>query len=248
MPWPFRLQFQPRVLVGEGGAVDAVEALVRWRDGATGAELLPGQFLPMAVRAGLAATLDDWVLEHALQQASQWWAEGHRWRLTVNLSAQFLLRGDSATRALGLMAHLGWPADALEVDVNERALLVDPEAALGTLRTLRAAGVQVVLEGFGAGDSAVGLLRQFPITAVKLDRTVLRDAARHVQGRRWLEALGALVGQMQLPCIAVGVENAAQQRLALAAGCAAWQGFHFAPALDAQRVVTRCSAPRQEAA
>lgn len=236
----FRLQYQPRIDMAQGRPC-GLEALVRWKDPLAHRELLPAQFLPLANRAGLLATLDEWVLSQAVQQLARWRAAGLMLPVSVNLGAASLLRPGLARRIEALLVHAGVPAQALSLELSEEALNTDPEATAITVRALRALGLGVVLDGFGRGESSATLLQRLPLSAVKLDRSVLHDATRHAQGAAWLRATAALVRALGLDCQAVGVETEGQ-RLALAqAGGLSWQGFLHGAALDAQRVPNWCA-------
>jgi EAL domain-containing protein (putative c-di-GMP-specific phosphodiesterase class I) len=128
----------------------------------------------------------------------------------------------------------------LDIELTEATLTDDPETAIAAVRALRALGVRVVLDGFGTGDTPASLLQRCPLSAVKIDRSVLRGALRHEAGAAWLRGLVALVRAMRLECLAVGVETEEQRALLEAAGCQSWQGFLHAPALDPQRLPGWC--------
>lgn len=242
----FRLLFQPRV-AAVSGAVQAVEALVRWRDGAQG-ELLPAQFLPLLERSGLGPRLDDWVLQQALRHAADWRRAGLSLTLGVNVGAAQLCQPGYARRVQTLLQQADWPAGRLELDLTEAALLRDPAAAQEALRALRSLGVRLVLDDFGSGDSPIALLQRFPIQALKLDRSVVREAQRGTPAGGLLAGLSALGRALGLEVLVEGVETEAQRRQVEALGCEGWQGFLHAPAMDAQRLQTWCKAREQAAA
>lgn len=232
-----RLRYLPRV-DARSGRVRSVEALLRWQDAERG-ELQPAQFLPMAQRAGLAGSLDNWVLERALRQAVQWRASGLELCINLNVGAGPLTQPGYARRVAAVLAACQWPAELLELDVTEAALGADPEAALANLDALRQMGVRVLLDDFGSGDSALSLLQRYPFSGVKIDRQ-LTQALGHAGDEAGLVlALIQLARALHLEVLVEGVETNAQ-RLALAdAGCSGWQGFLFAPPLDARAVARR---------
>lgn len=234
----FHLQYQPRVEMGTG-RIRSVEALLRWHDPARG-RTLPAQFLPLAEKAGLVGALDDWVMERALRQASQWRAAGIAQGLCVNVSGWQLVQPGYARRVAALLESAGWPAAGLELDIAETALLADPDAALANLRSLRRLGVKVALEHFGSGEASLGLLRRFPLAAVKLDRTLLRAAQSRPADAELVAALSRLARALHLEVHAVGVETESQRALLSSLGCQVWQGLLFAPPLDT-RAMERCA-------
>jgi predicted signal transduction protein with EAL and GGDEF domain len=226
----FRIHYQPRV-DARSGQVVAAEALLRWLDVERGMQL-PSQFLPLAQRHDLGAALDDWILEHALHQVVAWRAAGMALRVSVNVSAMPLAQPGYARRVAALLVSTGCPAQALELDINEAALQQDPEAALLTLGALRRLGVRLVLDQFGAGDSSLALLRRCPFHAVKIDRGMTRSVQRGGADSAVTTALIRLAQALHLEVLVVGVENETQRRFMVDAGCDAWQGHYFAPAMD----------------
>ncbi len=243
---PFRLLFQPRV-AALSGTVQAVEALVRWRDGSLG-ELLPAQFLPLLERSGLGPRLDDWVLQQALRHAADWRNAGLTLTLGVNVGAAQLCQPGYARRVQALLEQAAWPADRLELDLTEAGLARDPAAAQEALGALRSLGVRLVLDDFGSGESPIALLQRFPIQAVKLDRSVVRDAQRGGPAGGLLAGLAALGRALGLEVLVEGVETEAQRRQVEALGCEGWQGFLHAPAMDASRLLAWCRTRDQAAA
>jgi EAL domain-containing protein (putative c-di-GMP-specific phosphodiesterase class I) len=227
----FRVHYQPR-LDPRSGKVVAAEALLRWIDHDRGM-LQPGQFLPLAERAGLVGALDDWVLARALHQAVAWRKAGVHLILAVNISGGQLVQPGYAQRVAAVLEATGWSAQALELDITETALLVDSEAALASVQALAALGVRVVLDRFGAGPTELGLLRRFPFAAVKMDRSLLRGVPCHAGDTGVAVALVALAHALGLDVFAGGVENEAQREFLDQAGCDGWQGFLLAPALEA---------------
>jgi EAL domain-containing protein (putative c-di-GMP-specific phosphodiesterase class I)/PAS domain-containing protein len=233
-----RLRFMPRVDAATG-QIQAVEALLRWHDGEHGL-LPPAQFLGLAERAGLIGALDDWALERALHQAARWRAAGHVWRINLNLSAWQCRQPGLSRRIATALQAADWPAELLELDLTEAALRVEPELALAQLQALRQLGVRLVLDDFGTGDTSLGLLRRFPLDAVKLDREIVQGLARGSQPEAGLAAALASAAQAcGLAVHAEGVETEAQRQPLLALGVSGWQGFLHSRPLDAASLVTR---------
>lgn len=234
---PFWLAFQPR-LADDDTTVQAVEALVRWRDGGQG-DLLPIQFLPQLERAGLASVLDDWVLERALRQAAQWRAQGHDWAVTINVGGSQWLRPGLARRVAAMLEHTGLPASCLELDVTEDIAAIEPDTSLSVMMALRELGVRLVLDQFGRGPMNLATLRRLPWSAVKIDRSLLRHSPGDAAERAALEGVVALVAAVGLQRLAAGVETAAQREQVRQLGCSGWQGFLAMPPMDLRRLEHR---------
>ena len=233
----FRLRYQPRVDT-RSGRVRSVEALLRWQDRSLG-ELQPAQFLPMAQRAGLGGPLDDWVLEQAVRQAVRWRAQGLDLSLNINVGAWPLGQPAYARRVAAVLAAADWPAGLLEIDVTEAALQADPEAALANIEALRQLGVRVVLDDFGTGDTSLALLRRFPLSAVKIDRSLVQGLGRPGLDKDLVSGLILMARSLRLDVHVEGVETEAQRQFLADAGCTGWQGFLYAPPLDADSLARR---------
>jgi len=243
----FYVHYQPR-LDARTGQVQAVEALVRWHDRGHG-DLLPAHFLPLTEQAGLAGVLDDWVMEQALRQALAWRQAGLTLAMNLNVSGWQLTQPGYARRVEAVLDHTGWPAGQLEIDVTEASLQVDLEASLAAIQALRQMGVRVLLDDFGTGESSLSLLRRFPLSGVKIDRSLMRGVASDLPSSTGdgalVSGLMGLARSLALTVLVEGVETEAQRRFVTEQGCEAWQGFLCAPALDAGRVRQLAREPAQ---
>lgn len=234
-----RLHFQPIVAVASG-EVEGVEALVRWahpRDGL----LMPDRFVPAAERTGLVGRLDEWVLEAACAQLSEWLARGVLAAgavVSVNLSAWGLARPDLAACVAATLARTGLPPRSLQLEVTETALLASPELAARSLDELRATGVRVAVDDFGAGYSSLGYLHRIPVDVLKLDRSLLHARRPGPGGAPLLEAVVALAHHLDLPVTVEGVEEEAEVARLRALGCAQAQGYAFSPPLPPAELET----------
>ena len=241
-----RLRYLPRV-DAVSGRVQCIEALLRWHDSEHGL-LPPAQFLPLAARAGLSGALDDWALEHALHQAARWRAAGFVWRVALNLSSWQCLQPGLARRVAAALQVADWPAELLELDVHESALLADPELARSQLRALRELGVHLVLDDYGSGDASINLLRRFPLDAVKLDRELVHGLGKGATPEAGLAvALAGAARACGLLVYAEGVETETHRLSLLALGVAGWQGFLCSRPLDAASVVARLAHEKKAA-
>lgn len=241
-----RLRYLPRV-DAVTGKVQSIEALLRWHDGEHGL-LPPAQFLPLASRAGLAGALDDWALEHALHQAARWRAAGFVWRIALNLSSWQCQQPGLARRVAAALQVADWPAELLELDIHESALLGDPEIARSQLRALRELGVHLVLDDFGSADASLNLLRRFPLDAVKLDRDLVHGLARGATPEAGLAvALAGAARACGLAVYAEGVETETHRQSALTLGVVGWQGFLCSRPLDAASVIARLAHEKKPA-
>lgn len=188
-------------------------------------------FIPVAEETGLIVPLGRWVLREACAQARRWSDDGHALPVSVNISAAqfgetgFLETVQEELRASGLSAHL------LELEVTETILMRHVEHVQRNLAALRALGVQVSIDDFGTGYSSLSYLHEFPVTTLKIDRSFLAPGRSGPQATALITAIIGLGRALNLQVIAEGVEQPAQVRALLDLGCAAMQGYLFAPPL-----------------
>ncbi len=229
----FCLHFQP-VLPADGGACTQAEVLLRWRHPVLGL-LGPGSFLALAESSGLICEIGAWVLQDAAAQLKLWRRELQpELSLAVNLSGTQLREwGCSVTDWAARLLHLGVPGSGLVLDLRE-AQLRDPQIrGLMQLPALRAAGIGLALDDFGAGDSMLQSLRHPGLSQLKFSRELLADLRPGSREAGWLAALVQLAGTCGLNTVAKGVETAVQARMLIALGVDGLQGHHLAPAMPA---------------
>ncbi|MEA2152090.1 MAG: hypothetical protein QOI18_323 [Solirubrobacteraceae bacterium] len=222
------LTYQP-ILPLSGGRAVGVEALVRWNpDGeeeSTIDELLPAKFLPRAEESELIVQIGDWVLHTACAQAATWRRQGVSVPISVNVSARELSELDLAARLRKELARFQLPGRALCLEVTEEAVLRDPERARATLGQVRALGVMVALDSFGARDASITLPRNLPLDMIKLDRGLIQTFERDRDTQAMVAAMIALAHKSGLTAVAVGIETNRQLALARELDCTVGQGF-----------------------
>ncbi|WP_066337964.1 bifunctional diguanylate cyclase/phosphodiesterase [Azohydromonas lata] len=225
------LHFQPQVDVASG-QVHGFEALLRWTDAELGV-VPPGVFIPVAEDTGLIGALGEAVLRMACRQMRQWQDEGFTARVAINLSPrEFLHPGLVARIAQELQRH-GVPAQRLSVEVTESAVIDDFATVAEQLQALVELGVEVHLDDFGTGHSSLAWLKAFPITAIKIDRSFVRDMAQDASDEAIVRAVIGLGHTLGCSIVAEGVEKPEQLQRLRELGCEAYQGWLFSPALPA---------------
>jgi diguanylate cyclase (GGDEF)-like protein/PAS domain S-box-containing protein len=222
------LTYQP-ILPLSGGRAVGVEALVRWNpDGEEESridELLPAKFLPRAEESELIVQIGDWVLHAACAQAATWRRQGVSVPISVNVSARELSELDLAARVRKELTRFQLPGRALCLEVTEEAVLRDPERARATLGEVRALGVAVALDSFGARDASITLPRDLPLDMLKLDRRLIQTFERDRETHAMVAAMIALAHKSGLTAVAVGIETNRQLALARELDCTVGQGF-----------------------
>jgi predicted signal transduction protein with EAL and GGDEF domain len=230
------VQYQPIVALGEG-RVTGVEALARWRSTERGL-VEPSEFIPVAEETGLIQPLGRWVLREACIEAMQWRSQSSAGActLSVNLSSKQLSQPDLANVIDEVLRETGLPAEHLQLEITESAILDHPEAAASTLRRLKQLGVRLSIDDFGTGYSSLSYLQRFPIDALKIDRSFVQHLGveRAIDGddARIVRAIVMIGRNLGKQVIAEGVETADQLALLRDVGCDFAQGYFFAKPLD----------------
>ncbi|MEV4661607.1 bifunctional diguanylate cyclase/phosphodiesterase [Micromonospora echinofusca] len=236
-----RLVFQPVASLPSVRPVGA-EALLRWRHPVLG-NVGPDEFIPLAEECGMIAKLGAWVLHQACHQLSRWLADGHDVWVSVNVSPRELHAPEYVVQvAEALRAHRV-PPQRLVLEVTEHAVATDLDELIRRLTALRATGVRIALDDFGAGYSSLGQLRRLPIDILKIDhglvaehepvRPVGRDGPAFAP---MVDIVMRLGHQLGLEVIAEGVTTPTELAAVVAAGCRFGQGALFGWGVPAEHL------------
>ena len=241
----FRLHYQPQVRLEDGRVVGA-EALLRWRDPEMG-DVPPARFIPVAEDSGFIVPIGDWVLSQAVRQAALWHGKGLTMPIAINVSALQFQQAQFVDRVAGVLASSGLPPALLELELTESILVHDADEALQRLHALARLGVRLSIDDFGTGYSSLAYLKRFPIGKLKIDRSFVHGLPGDDSDAGIVRAILQMARALNMRVIAEGVETEAQRQFLFEAGCHEFQGYLFAPALDAlsfeQRVPAGVAAP-----
>ena len=230
-----RLAYQPIIRVADG-RLGGFEALLRWRHPTRG-DVAPADFIDAAEETGLIVRIGQWTLGEVCRRL----ALLNRGRaspvsISVNLSdREFLQAGlvDEIERALDTHRV---PRGALHIELTERMLMTHTSMAAQVLPRLRAAGVKLLLDDFGTGQSSLSRLERLPVDGLKLDYSFIRGMETSRVRGGIVRAVVGLAHELGIKVIAEGVERAEQLALLSAAGCDYAQGYLFSEALDERSV------------
>ena len=227
----FRLHYQPQICL-RSGAVIGAEALIRWRDPELG-EVSPAAFIPVAEDTGFIIAIGDWVLVQAVRQAALWRAAGLVMPVSVNVSALQFQQDDFIDRVSAVLREHGLPGALLELELTESILVHDADEALVRLARLAGLGVRLAIDDFGTGYSSLAYLKRFPIERLKIDRSFVKGVPADDSDCAIVRAVVQLAQALGMKVIAEGVETEPQRAFLHRLGCDEFQGFLYAPALDA---------------
>jgi diguanylate cyclase (GGDEF)-like protein len=231
----FAMHYQARVHLASG-QVSGFEALMRWRHPVLGS-MPPSEFIPVLESTGLIVPVGEWALRSVCNQIRLWREEGlGEQSVAVNISAHQFLQRDLAARVAAIVAEAGIKPSSLELELTESALIREPEAAARILREIAAHGTRIAIDDFGTGYSSLAYLQSFPIDAIKIDRSFIRDVTSNSGDKAITEAIIGLGHNLGVKVVAEGVETEAQYAFLHARGCDEFQGYLFGPALPAAEI------------
>jgi len=212
--------FQPQFSCADGRMVGA-EALARWQHPSLG-EIGARDLFHIAEKAQLVTPLSRTVVAEALDQALNW---PRHLRLSLNVTPEEIAELNFAEDFVALIDRSGFEAERLTVEITEDVLLSDLNLASEALRVLKERGICVALDDFGAGFCNFHYLKQLPLDAIKLDRTMVVGICSDERDLAVLRAIVGLAKALRLEIVAEGIETVAQRDAVVTEGCAYWQGF-----------------------
>jgi diguanylate cyclase (GGDEF)-like protein/PAS domain S-box-containing protein len=230
------VHFQPKVALQDNRII-GTEALVRIRS-EDGNLIPPLEFIALAEETGLIIPLGKQVLIKSCQQAAKWRQAGMSVPVSVNIAAaQF-----ADTSLFGLIEHLlseyQLPAQLLELEVTETALIQDPQRTAAVLKQFRALGISVAIDDFGTGYSSLSYLKRFAVDVLKIDMSFVKDMLVDKSDYEIVKTIISLGKSMNITLIAEGIETAEHRAQLLALGCEFGQGYYFSKPLSAEQCFT----------
>jgi diguanylate cyclase (GGDEF)-like protein len=229
------VHYQPKV-ESRTAQVEGFEALVRWNHPVRGL-LYPDEFIALAENTGLMRPLTSRVLDLALGQCREWREAGHGdLTVAVNLSTRNLLDGALPQEVAERLAVHQLPASALELEITETTLMVDPVRAKAILVELAAIGVSLAIDDFGTGYTSLSWLGELPITTLKIDKSFVMRMTSHEKDEAIVRSSVQLGQNLGLDVVAEGIEHADTWRGLTELGCQYLQGYYFSRPQPADRV------------
>jgi len=219
----FALHYQPQLNLATGEC-SAVEALLRWHDRVLG-EVSPAEFIPILELSGDIHRIGEWVIDQACAQARRWLDAGEPRSVAINVSPLQLAAHTVLPQVLAALAAHDVPARLLQVEITEGAEITDLPRAIDQLQALRDAGLSIALDDYGTGYSSLAMLRDLPLTTVKIDKTFIDTIEDSPQDALLVGGVIDTAHALGLRVTAEGVERPGQLQLLRAMGCDTAQGY-----------------------
>ncbi len=230
----FSLHYQPKVRLATG-EITGAEALLRWTHPTRG-PVSPANFIPVAEDCGLILPIGQWVLREACKQARTWLDAGlPLGTIAVNISSMEFREDSFLDSVFSTLSETGLDPKCLELELTESVLMKRAESAASVLKTLRARGVQIAVDDFGTGYSSLSYLRKFPIDALKIDQSFIRQITSAPDDTTIVTAVISMGRSLKLRVIAEGVETRGELEFLRSHQCEEAQGYYFSrPVLPQQ--------------
>ncbi|HXW59766.1 MAG TPA: EAL domain-containing protein [Solirubrobacteraceae bacterium] len=208
-----------------------MEALLRWNNPARGV-VQPSDFIPVLEETGLISQVGRWILEEACAQAQTWVQAGHDIGMAVNVSGRQLDSDDLVVSVRRALDKSGLDPGALTLEITETTLMRNAEETARRLGAIKALGVRVAIDDFGTGYSSLAHLQQFPVDALKIDRSFISRLKDNPEGETLIHTLVQLGKALSIETLAEGIEQQDELTILQEEQCDSGQGFLFARPLD----------------
>jgi diguanylate cyclase (GGDEF)-like protein/PAS domain S-box-containing protein len=230
----FALHYQPKINL-KSGEITGAEALLRWTHPIRG-PVSPARFIPVAEDCGLIVPIGNWVLSEACRQARAWMDAGLPLAsMAVNISAMEFRNENFLAGVFAVLKNTSLDPKSLEVELTESVLMKHAESAASILKALRASGVQLAVDDFGTGYSSLSYLRKFPIDALKIDQSFVRQITTAPGETGIVAAVISMGRSLKLRIVAEGVETQEELAFLQANLCDEAQGYYFGRPMPPQQ-------------
>lgn len=229
----FSLYYQPIISLTKNDPV-GLEALIRWIHPERGM-ISPDQFIPVAEETGLIVEIGLWVFETACRQLRCWQDQFPNYKdlgMNINVSPVQLKQPHLVQQIHSILQKTGIKAQTCRMEITEGAMMHDPEAALRILRELKELEILLYVDDFGTGYSSLSYLQKFPLDALKIDKSFIRDIDASGKSMHVTRAIIALGEAFNLKVVAEGVENDYQVTVLKTTHCHHVQGYFFSRPKD----------------
>ncbi len=224
------LNYQPQVEL-KTGKIIGVEALLRWHNPELGS-VSPGEFIPIAEETGLIIPISEWVIFQACQEVKRLHDAGYtELKVGINISGLHFNQSDFVKDVSTLIGKANINPNLVELEVTESMIMPNAKELIDELVHLKNKGMKLSIDDFGTGYSSLSYLQRFPIDALKIDQSFIRNLTAYLGDATIVKAIITMAKSLQLAIIAEGVENQKQIDFLRKENCDIIQGFYLSKPL-----------------
>lgn len=221
------LHYQPKLTLSDNKIV-GVEALLRWNNPTLGL-IDPVEFIPLTEETGLISHIGEWALREACRVNKAWQNQGYgHISVAVNISPKQFAQQSMPELISKILIETGLQPEYLELEITENAIMENIELATKKLTQIQRMGVRVAVDDFGTGYTSIKYLKHFPLHAIKIDQSFIKELPLNKNDAAITSAVIALAHKLGLTVIAEGVETSEQMAFLLEHNCDVIQGYYFA--------------------
>ncbi|MGD0465674.1 MAG: EAL domain-containing protein [Gammaproteobacteria bacterium] len=229
----FSLNYQP-IIDLKNNKIVAMEALLRWQHPKLGL-IPPNTFIPVAESTGTIFPIGLWVLKTACAQLKSWHNNNLPLiKISVNISERQLRETDFVKTVELVLKETRLEAKYLEIEMAERVFLSSGNVILPTLMELKQLGIGINIDDFGTCYSKLSLVKQFPVDAIKIDRTFIKEVDHHPGIKAIVQSMATVANNLHLNVIAEGVETKEQLEVLSKLFTNEAQGYYFGKPTSAE--------------
>ena len=231
----FCVHYQPVIRV-DNRSVVSFEALLRWNHPAQGL-ISPYRFIEAAEDTGVLVSIGHWLIMQSCRQLREWQMNDYAQRpmnITVNVSARQFADARLVNDLQEALQETGIDPSRLQLEITESIASADPKLTITVLSHLKHMGIGVVLDDFGTGSISLRGLSQFPVDALKIDRSLVHEMQSDRGSSDIVELIILVAHKMGMKVVAEGIETARQLERLAELGCEFGQGYYFSQPMDAK--------------
>jgi diguanylate cyclase (GGDEF)-like protein/PAS domain S-box-containing protein len=233
----FFLCYQP-IVDANSECVIGAEALIRWKNDEYGV-VPPVQFVDVLEQDNLFPELGKWILRKALSDSKKFLQRYPGFIVNVNLSYTQLEKSDFVHDVLSILDEVNYPPQNLCLEITERCRLLDMDLLKEIFTKLRSHGIKIALDDFGTGFSSIGVLRELPVTTVKIDRSFVMNIEQNSSDQKTVRFISELADSFSSSVTAEGIETPEMREFLLRFKVKSLQGFYYSKPLPFDEFVEK---------
>jgi len=223
---PFSLVYQPKVNVADN-RIYSVEVLLRWHLD-DGEPVSPMEFIPLAEENHLIVSMGEWLMEKAMAECHNIHQMGLAdISMSINLSSKQFNDMDLLGKISRTLDKTGFDASKLVFEITESVPMENTQQAIDLMKTLNTMGIKLSMDDFGTGYSSLSVLKQFPLSELKIDRAFVKDLPENTDDAAISKTIIQMAQSLNFDVVAEGVETIDQLAFLKKQGCHFIQGYYF---------------------